>query len=99
MALLAEQLVDEWLNRNGFPLIAELVKIFESVLGNVGATLEDNVLSLGGDSLQAIKVALELEKHFGIAIPADVFESIQTIRELARWLTVRKASPTPDFGR
>jgi amino acid adenylation domain-containing protein len=76
------------------PLIAKLVKIFDSVLGNVGATAEDSVSSLGGDSLQAVKVALELEKYFGVAIPADVFESIQTIQELARWLAVQK----PDFG-
>jgi amino acid adenylation domain-containing protein len=80
------------------PLIAQLVKIFDSVLGNVGATAEDNVSSLGGDSLQAVKVALELEKHFGITIPSDVFESIQTIQELARWLSVQQASPTPGLG-
>jgi acyl carrier protein len=80
------------------PLIAQLVKIFDSVLGNDGATAEDNVSSLGGDSLQAVKVALELEKHFGITIPSDVFESIQTIQELARWLSVQQASPTPGLG-
>ena len=86
--------VMEVVNPSDGPLIAELIKIFESVLGNVGATPEDNVSSLGGDSLQAIKVALELEKHFSIAIPADVFESIQTIWELARWLAVQKVSAT-----
>lgn len=85
--------VVEMVNPIDDPLIAELVKIFESVLGNVGATAEDNVSSLGGDSLQAVKVALELEKHFGVVVPANVFESIQTIRELARWLAVHKASP------
>jgi amino acid adenylation domain-containing protein len=80
------------------PLIAQLVKIFDSVLGNVGATAEDNVSSLGGDSLQAVKVALELERHFDVVVPADVFESIQTIQELARWLAVQKAPPTPGLG-
>jgi acyl carrier protein len=78
------------------PLIAELVKIFESILGNVRAMPEDNISSLGGDSLQAIKVALELERRFGIAIPTDVFESTQTIRELARWIAVQKAMPRID---
>jgi acyl carrier protein len=80
------------------PLVAELVKIFDSVLGNPGATAEDNVSSLGGDSLQAVKVALELEKRFGVAMPADVFESIQTIQELARWLAGQNASPTAGLG-
>jgi amino acid adenylation domain-containing protein len=79
------------------PLIAELIRIFESVLGNVGATPEDNVSSLGGDSLQAIRVALELERNFGITIPVDAFESIQTIRELARWLAVHEKSRAPDL--
>jgi acyl carrier protein len=90
--------VVEMVNPTDDPLIAELVKIFDSVLGNVGATAEDNVSSLGGDSLQAVRVALELEKRFGVVIPANVFESIQTIRELARWLAAQKASRTAGLG-
>ena len=85
--------VVEMVNPIDDPLVADLVKIFELVLGNVGATAEDNVSSLGGDSLQAVKVALELEKYFGVVVPANVFESMQTIQELARWLAVHKASP------
>lgn len=73
------------------PLIAELVGIFELVLGDVKATPDDNISSLGGDSLQAVKVVLELETRFGIAIPVGVFESTQTIRELAEWIAVQKA--------
>jgi nonribosomal peptide synthetase DhbF len=78
------------------PLIAELIAIFESVLGDVRATPEDNVSSLGGDSLQAVKVAIELQTHFGIPIPQDIFETTQTIRELARWLAEQKASSPRD---
>jgi amino acid adenylation domain-containing protein len=74
------------------PLIAELIEIFESVLGDVRATPEDNVSSLGGDSLQAVKVALALEQRFGMAIPVETFEATQTIRELARWIAMRGAS-------
>lgn len=71
------------------PMTARLITIFESVLGNVEPTPEDNVSSLGGDSLQAIRIVLEIEKHFGIAITPEVFETIQTIRELARWIAAR----------
>jgi acyl-coenzyme A synthetase/AMP-(fatty) acid ligase len=46
------------------PLIIEVAKIFESVLDIAGATPEDNVSSLGGDSLQAVRVAVELESRF-----------------------------------
>jgi fengycin family lipopeptide synthetase D/gramicidin S synthase 2/tyrocidine synthetase-2 len=73
------------------PVIAEVARIFETVLGTTGATPDDNVASLGGDSLQAVKVAIELETRFQIAIPADIFESTQTIRELARWIATRQA--------
>ena len=71
------------------PLVVELIETFESVLGDVRATPDDNVSSLGGDSLQAIRVAIAIESRFGHAIPVDVFESTQTIRELAAWIAVR----------
>jgi amino acid adenylation domain-containing protein len=71
------------------PLIDKLIGIFSSILGDVRLTPEDNVSSLGGDSLQAIRIALETERHFGIAITPEVFETLQTIRELARWIATR----------
>jgi amino acid adenylation domain-containing protein len=74
------------------PLIAELIKTFESVLGAIRATPEDNISSLGGDSLQVVRVALELERRFDITIPVEVIESNQTIRELARWIAIRRES-------
>jgi acyl-coenzyme A synthetase/AMP-(fatty) acid ligase/acyl carrier protein len=74
------------------PLISAVIEIFEGVLGDVHATPEDNVSSLGGDSLQAVRIALALEHRFSVVIPADGFESAQTIRELARWIATRSAS-------
>jgi amino acid adenylation domain-containing protein len=80
------------------PLIAEVAGIFESVLGITGATPEDNVSSLGGDSLQAVRVALELETRFRITIPAAIFESMQTIRELTRWIAIHKEPGSTRIG-
>lgn len=80
------------------PLIAEVIDIFHAMLGQVGATPEDNFFSLGGDSLQVVRVALELEKRFGIFVSPDTFVTTQTIRELARWLAVRNASPAPNVA-
>jgi len=71
-------------------LAEEVAEIFASVIGVDRATFDDNVLSLGGDSLQAIKVAIELESRFGVAIPVDVFESTRTILELARWIAIQR---------
>jgi len=73
------------------PIVAEVSRIFESVLGTVGAGPDDNVASLGGDSLQAVKIALELEMRFGVALAAGVFESMHTIQELAVWIAARKS--------
>jgi amino acid adenylation domain-containing protein len=73
------------------PVVAEVASIFDSVLGSAGASPEDNVLSLGGDSLQVIKVAIELEARFRMEIPAEVFEASQNIGELARWIKEQQA--------
>ena len=86
--------VEQIVNTADEPLISDVIQIFELVLGEVGATGEDSVSSLGGDSLQMVKVAIELENHFGIAIPPDIFESLQTIGELAQWLATHKLSQT-----
>lgn len=75
------------------PLLAEVIGIFETVLGDVGGvTPEDNVLSLGGDSLQAVAILVDLQDRFGIAIPVEVFETIETIRQLARWIEAQQVS-------
>jgi len=68
------------------PLINDIARIFEAVIGAVGATPDDNVTSLGGDSLHAIKVALELENRFRVVIPPKLFNGMRTIRDLAQWM-------------
>ena len=73
------------------PVADEVARIFASVIGVDGATLDDNVLSLGGDSLQAVNVAIALESRLQIAIPTEVFTSSKTIRELADWIASQKA--------
>jgi acyl carrier protein len=76
------------------PVLAGTIATFETVLDCV-ATPEDNVLSLGGDSMQAMTIALELEQRFDIEIPIDTFEAAQTIRELSAWIAAQRgADPT-----
>jgi amino acid adenylation domain-containing protein len=67
-------------------LVGEVAAVFEQIVGVSGATPEDNLLSLGGDSLQAVDVMLELQDRTGVAIPSEVFAQSQTIRELAVWI-------------
>jgi amino acid adenylation domain-containing protein len=75
------------------PVLAGIIATFEAVL-DCAATPEDNVLTLGGDSMQAISIALELEDRFDIPIPIDTFESTQTIRELAAWIAAQRGDAT-----
>jgi acyl-coenzyme A synthetase/AMP-(fatty) acid ligase/acyl carrier protein len=72
------------------PLIQEIAATFCSVLGVSWAEPEDNIGSLGGDSLGAVRIALELENRFQIAIPPDVFEGTPTIRHLASWIATER---------
>jgi amino acid adenylation domain-containing protein len=73
------------------PLLDEVALAFEAVLGVKGATPEDNLLSLGGDSLQAVDVMLEIQRRTGVEIPEEVFAESRTIGELTRWIV----SPRP----
>ena len=78
--------------RTADPLLDEVARAFESVLGCRGATGEDDLLSLGGDSLQAIQLRLELEARFCLKLPAATFRRTRNISELTAWIRRRKVS-------
>jgi acyl carrier protein len=63
-----------------------VAEIYETILKVVGACADDNIESLGGDSLQAMDVQAELERHFRVAIPNKLVESRPSIRQIARYL-------------
>ena len=67
-------------------LVAEVIQVFEQVIGITGATADDNVASLGGDSFHAVDIAAELERRFSVAISDEAMASAQTIQELAFWI-------------
>jgi acyl-coenzyme A synthetase/AMP-(fatty) acid ligase len=75
------------------PTTAGIISVFETVLGCT-ATLDDNVLSLGGDSMQAVTIALELENRLAVEIPIETFQATQTIRELAEWIALQPRGET-----
>ena len=80
------------LARASDPLLDEVALAFEAVVGRGGATAEDDLLSLGGDSLQAVQLMLELERRFGFKVPAATFRRSRNISELTAWIRRR---PTP----
>lgn len=72
--------------RSADPLLDAVATVFEGVVGCSGASGDDNLLSLGGDSLQAVEVILELQARLGVRIPKSVFGQSRTIAELALWI-------------
>jgi amino acid adenylation domain-containing protein len=71
-------------------IVAEVIQVFEQFIGVAGATADDNIASLGGDSLQAVDIAAELERRFGVTVTDETMASTQTIAALASWIEVRK---------
>ncbi|MDR3526200.1 MAG: non-ribosomal peptide synthetase [Rhizomicrobium sp.] len=70
--------------RAGDEVLDGVATIFEKVIGCRSATADDNIFSLGGDSLQSVNILLELEQRFGVAIHPAIFERTRDIRELAQ---------------
>ena len=76
-------------------MVHEVVKVFERVLGVEGARPDDDVSSLGGDSLQAITIATELEERFAVVISEDVMDAARTIQDLAQWIASQRVAGEP----
>ena len=57
--------------------------------------LDDDIFSLGGDSLHAVRVALKLEAGFGIEVPPELMEEPITVRAIAAWVDARLAERPP----
>lgn len=62
---------------------AEVVRIWERVLGIGGIGVNDHFAHLGGDSLLAVRMLVELEEHTGIAMPAAEFALLGTPAAIA----------------
>jgi len=69
------------------PVVREVITVFEETLGIQGATGEDTLASLGGDSLQALTVLPRLESRLGLRLPLDQLEAAASIADLARSIT------------
>ena len=66
------------------PLIGELIETFEQVMQVSGARPTDNVRSLGGDSLQALELVLEIQRRFRVVVPEQAQDPTRTISQWAR---------------
>jgi acyl carrier protein len=64
-----------------------VARIFERVLDVIDARPEDSVSSLGGDSLDVVMIATELQAASGVDVSAQDVED-RTIAELSEWISL-----------
>jgi acyl carrier protein len=64
----------------------EVAKVFAEMLQVKWVKPEDDVFTLGGDSFEAVRIALELEYRFNVELPTEVLESAGRVRDLAAWI-------------
>jgi fatty-acyl-CoA synthase len=57
--------------------------LFEIVLGTKGVGPDDDFIKLGGDSLSALRLFVEIERRFGRKVPAAEFFRQPTVRHLS----------------
>jgi acyl carrier protein len=72
------------------PDVATLVRAFEQVLGLEGVGPDDDLQSLGGDSLQAVDIGLELADRLGVCIAPEAIDVSCPIDQLAQRLGIRR---------
>src|SRR5579872_3678164 len=66
-----------------------VAQVFSEVLNLKRVAVEDDIFSLGGDSFELVRVALELERQFQMEIPTQLLESAGRIRALAHGMVAR----------
>jgi acyl carrier protein len=76
------------------PVIKSVAELFEAVVGVSGVTANDTLALIGGDSLQAVTIAAELERRYAVVIPDYFMKERYTIREMAHWLQSQRPQPT-----
>jgi thioesterase domain-containing protein/acyl carrier protein len=63
-----------------------LIELWQKVLNVLKVGVHDNFFSLGGSSLAAVQLALELEKTFEISVPPSAVYTAPTVREFSNFM-------------
>ena len=64
----------------------QVAQVFSEILDVQGVSAEDDIFALGGDSFEALRIALELEHRFFVEFPVELLERAVPVRELAAWI-------------
>ncbi len=75
------------------PDTKKLFKIWDKLLGHKNFSLNDNFLDVGGGSLSAASLMLEIDKQFLVKLPLGCFAVKPTINSLLKSITEFKTKP------
>ncbi|OTA14361.1 putative non-ribosomal peptide synthase [Xenorhabdus vietnamensis] len=75
--------------RNQQTILREVIRVISAQLAEPVVLPEDNFFDLGGNSLTAMKIKIELESQFEISIPLESIMLTESIRECAEKLAER----------
>ena len=78
--------------RSHDPLLGEVAAVFEQVIDVTDARPDDTIASLGGDSMHAIDIIVELESRFAVTMPDDLMKRHMTIGDIAHWIASQAAA-------
>ena len=73
----------------------KVAALYSKILEIADVRPEDDLISLGGDLLQAVRIGLELERCFAVALPIELLESSGCVRDIARFIEQQRARPRP----
>ena len=76
-------------------ITGKIIKAVEKVLRIEGVGPDDDLMGLGGDSLQAVDIALEIELRLGLRVSPEDMDTSCPIGELAGRLGLRRAASLP----
>jgi len=75
------------------PIETGLVAIWKEVLDIDALSIDDDILSLGGDSLKAARIAEAAAMHFGLPVPASAPLRLETVERMAELFAPDRATP------
>ena len=74
------------------PTERRVAAIYAVVLELRAVHADDDLHTLASDSLQVVRIALEIELEFQISVPLEAIERSTRVRDVASWVDARVAS-------
>ena len=71
-----------------------VASVYSDILGVERLGPDDDIFEVGGDSMQAVQIALRLENQFDVEIPIETLEGSARVRDVAA-LIDRQRGATP----